>query len=115
MGTPSHSRRRSRENEVVAQLVELRRRADVYLRRDGWVAEDELFFAEQNARVRDAEEYYQQMFRAEASSWNLRDRHGGNARCASSNTSITSSGAKVVIWEHTSHVGDARATAMGAR
>ncbi len=45
------------ENEVVAQLLELRRRADLYLRRDGWVAEDEQFYAEQNARlVRDAEE-----------------------------------------------------------
>ncbi|MEX2031539.1 MAG: erythromycin esterase family protein, partial [Dehalococcoidia bacterium] len=31
------------EDEVVAQLIELRRRADAYLRRDGWVAEDELF------------------------------------------------------------------------
>ena len=40
------------ENEVVAQLVSLRSRADAYLRRDGWVAEDELFFAEQNARRR---------------------------------------------------------------
>ena len=64
------------ENEVVTQLVELRRRADAYLRRDGWIADDEFFFAEQNARlVRDAEEYYQQMYRAEESSWNLRDRH----------------------------------------
>jgi erythromycin esterase-like protein len=64
------------ENEVVAQLIELRRRAEGYLRRDGWVADDEFFFPEQNARlVRDAEEYYQQMYRAEVSSWNLCDRH----------------------------------------
>ena len=48
----------------------------LYLRRDGWVAEDEQFYAEQNARlVRDAEEYYHQMYRAEVSSWNLRDQH----------------------------------------
>ncbi len=40
------------ENEVVTQLIELRRRAEAYLRRDGWIAEDELFFAEQNARRR---------------------------------------------------------------
>jgi erythromycin esterase-like protein len=64
------------ENEVVAQLVALRHRAEAYLRRDGWIAEDELFFAMQNASVvRDAEEYYQQMYRADVSSWNLRDRH----------------------------------------
>ena len=36
------------ENEVVSQLVSLRHRAEAYLRRDGWVAEDELFFAEQS-------------------------------------------------------------------
>ena len=40
------------ENEVVAQLIELRQRADAYLRRDGWIAEDEFFFAEQNAPSR---------------------------------------------------------------
>jgi len=35
-----------------------------------------LFYAEQNARlVQDAEAYYRSMFRAEVSSWNLRDRH----------------------------------------
>jgi erythromycin esterase-like protein len=39
------------ENEVVAALIDLRRKADVYLRRDGWIAQDEFFFAEQNARL----------------------------------------------------------------
>jgi DNA-binding FrmR family transcriptional regulator len=64
------------EDEVVAQLIVLRRRAEAYLRRHGWSAEDELFFAEQNARiVRDADEYSQHMYRADLSSWNLRDRH----------------------------------------
>src|SRR4051812_17358170 len=47
------------EREVVEQLVELRRRAAEYARRDGYVAEDEFFAAEQNARVvRNAEHYY---------------------------------------------------------
>jgi erythromycin esterase-like protein len=46
------------EREVVAELIDLRRRALELLSRDGWLAEDEYFFAEQNARlVRDAEEY----------------------------------------------------------
>jgi erythromycin esterase-like protein len=105
------------ENEVVAQLIELRRRSEGYLRRDGWVAEDELFFAEQNARVvRDAEEYYQQMYRAEVSSWNLRDRHMGATLDALIGHLDQQFGhAKVVVWEHNSHVGDARATGMGAR
>ena len=105
------------ENEVVAQLVSLRSRADAYLRRDGWVAEDDLFFAEQNARVvRDAEEYYQQMYRAEVSSWNLRDRHmAGTLDALVEHLDRRLGRAKVVVWEHNSHVGDARATEMGAR
>jgi erythromycin esterase-like protein len=105
------------ENEVVAQLVELRRRADAYLHRDGWIADDEFFFAEQNARlVRDAEEYYQQMYRAEVSSWNLRDRHmAGTLDALVEHLDAQVPRAKIVVWEHNSHVGDARATEMSAR
>ena len=105
------------ENEVVAQLLELQRRADVYLRRDGWVAADEQFYAEQNARlVCDAEEYYHQMYRAEVSSWNLRDQHmAGTLDALIEHLDRQSGHTKVVVWEHNSHVGDARATAMGLR
>jgi len=105
------------ENEVVTQLVELRRRAEAYLRRDGWIADDEFFFAEQNARlVRNAEEYYQQMYRAEVSSWNLRDRHmAGTLDALVEHLGHQVPRAKIVVWEHNSHVGDARATEMGSR
>src|ERR1700716_1193432 len=44
-------RNKSCRDEVVSQLVELRRRATEYARRDGRGAEDELFYAEQNARL----------------------------------------------------------------
>ncbi|HVF87876.1 MAG TPA: erythromycin esterase family protein, partial [Pyrinomonadaceae bacterium] len=51
------------EEEVLSQLIELRRRAADYANRDGRVAADEFFFAEQNARlVRNAEEYYRSMY-----------------------------------------------------
>jgi erythromycin esterase-like protein len=105
------------ENEVVAQLVDLRRKAELYLRRDGWIAEDDLFFAEQNARVvRNAEEYYQQMYRADVSSWNLRDRHmAGTLDALVHHLDRQLGHTKIVVWEHNSHVGDARATAMGRR
>jgi erythromycin esterase-like protein len=105
------------ENEVVSQLVQLRRRAEAYLRRDGWMAEDEQFYAEQNARlVRDAEEYYHQMYRAEVSSWNLRDQHmSGTLEALTEYLDRRVPNTKVVVWEHNSHVGDARATAMGLR
>ena len=105
------------EAQVVAQLIELRRRATGYLRQDGWVAEDEQFYAEQNAAlVRDAEEYYHQMYRADVSSWNLRDRHMSRTLDALiEHLGRRMPGTKVVVWAHNSHVGDARATAMGAR
>ena len=38
------------EREVVSQLIDLRRRAAEYARRDGRIAADEYFVAEQNAR-----------------------------------------------------------------
>jgi erythromycin esterase-like protein len=63
------------EDSVVAQLMEIRRKAGEFMSRDGKIAADELFFAEQNARlVKNAEQYYRSMFRGQASSWNLRDR-----------------------------------------
>ncbi len=76
----------------------------LYLRRDGWVAEDEQFYAEQNARlVRDAEEYYHQMYRAEVSSWNLRDQHmAGTLDALIEHLDRQSNNTKVVVWEHNS-------------
>jgi len=105
------------EDEVVTQLLELRRRAEGYLRRDGWIAEDEQFYAEQNARlIRDAEEYYHQMYRAEISSWNLRDQHmAATLEGLLDHLDGQSGHTKAVVWEHNSHVGDARATSMGFR
>jgi erythromycin esterase-like protein len=105
------------EDEVVAQLIELRRRAELYLRRDGWIAEDEQLYAEMNAVVvRDAEEYYQQMYRAGVSSWNLRDRHMYQTLDTLSDHLHRQFGqSKIVVWEHNSHVGDARATSMSER
>jgi len=105
------------ENEVVAQLLMLRRKADAYLRRDGRLAEEDQFFAEQNASlVRDAEEYYQQMYRADVSSWNLRDRHmAATLEALLEHLDRFQPRAKIVVWEHNSHLGDARATGMGER
>ncbi|HWQ32090.1 MAG TPA: erythromycin esterase family protein [Blastocatellia bacterium] len=103
------------ENEAVSQLVELRRHAADYASRDGRVAADEFFFAEQNARlVINAEEYYRVMFRSSAESWNLRDRHMAETLDALLRHLSAQIGrpAKVVIWEHNSHLGDARATYM---
>lgn len=103
------------EDEVVNQLRELQRRANEYAQRDGRVAEDEYFYAEQNARlVKNAEEYYRSMFRGRVSSWNVRDRHMAETldRLVA-HFDKQGSRTKVVVWEHNSHLGDARATEMG--
>jgi erythromycin esterase-like protein len=102
---------------VVEQLVELRRRAGDYLRRDGLAAEDEYFFAEQNAAVvANAEEYYRTMFGDHAGSWNLRDRHMADTLDQLlAHLDRHGGTARIVVWEHNSHIGDARATEMGSR
>lgn len=104
------------EHEVVEQLVELQRDAAHYANRDGRMAEDELFYTEQNARlVVDAEAYYRSMFAGRVSSWNLRDRHMAGTLDALSThlTRQLARPARLVVWEHNSHVGDARATELG--
>ncbi len=107
------------ENEAVGQLVELQRRAGELANRDGRVARDEFFFAEQNARLaRNAEAYYRSMFRGRISSWNLRDRHMAetiDALVPHLQGRNGPKGGRLVIWAHNSHLGDARATEMGAQ
>jgi len=104
------------ENEVVAQLTEIQRKAAEFLSRDGQAAADELFFAEQNARlVKNAEQYYRSMFRGRASSWNLRDRHMVETIDALAAHFNGSRQPKAVVWAHNSHLGDASATEMRAR
>ena len=102
------------EHEVVAQLTDLRRHAEDYLRRDGFVAEDAFFYAEQNARlVANAERYYRTMFTGRVASWNLRDRHMAETLDAlMAHLKRRNQPQKVVVWEHNSHLGDARATQM---
>jgi erythromycin esterase-like protein len=97
------------EDAVITQLRDLLRD------RMRWIAQDgEAWFdAEQNARiVRAAECYYRAMYRGGAASWNLRDRHmfGTVQRLMAHNPD-----ARMVIWAHNSHVGNASATAMGWR
>jgi erythromycin esterase-like protein len=105
------------EQEAIQQLLDLQRRAADYSQRDGHIAEDEYFYAEQNARlVQDAEEYYRTMYRGHVSSWNLRDCHMADTLDALiAHLSRYTPRAKVVVWAHNSHLGDARATEMGRR
>ncbi|MDQ3914438.1 MAG: erythromycin esterase family protein [Actinomycetota bacterium] len=105
------------EDEVVDQLVALQRAAGEHAARDGRIAEDEQFFAEQNARLVVAgEQYYREMYRGNVRSWNLRDVHMAETLAAlHGHLGRDGTPPKIVVWEHNSHVGDARATAMGRR
>ena len=106
------------EKQAVEQLVALRRRALDYMRHDGFIAGEEYFCATQNARtILDAERYYREMFQGRVSSWNLRDKHMVETLYALTEhlSNWRSEQAKIVVWAHNSHVGDARATEMGAQ
>lgn len=101
------------EDAVVEVLMELRRRSAAAR----VIATDEHFFAEQNARlVKNAEEYFRTMFRGGAQSWNLRDQHmAGTIEALRERLSEPDRPAKLAVWAHNSHLGDARATQMGQR
>jgi erythromycin esterase-like protein len=82
------------------------------------IAEEDYFYAEQNARtLRSAEEYYRTMFGDHVTSWNLRDRHMVETLEALDAHLSRQRGqpARIVVWAHNSHLGDARATELGSQ
>ena len=97
------------EEEVVRLLSELRAgpaRADG----DG---RDGRFVAEQNALVvKNAETYYRTMVRADSESWNVRDRH--MAETLDRLLEHHGPTSRAIVWEHNTHVGDARFTDMAS-
>lgn len=104
------------EQEVMRQLQAMAVDAEKFIARDGPAAADELFYAEQNARVaQNAEAYYRAMFSGRDESWNLRDTHMADTLDALRRHLSAQRGrpAKIVVWAHNSHIGDARATEMG--
>jgi erythromycin esterase-like protein/predicted phosphoribosyltransferase len=109
---------KSCQDEVISQLVDLRRCSSETAWRDGRGAdEEEAFYAEQNTRlVKDAEEYYRSMFLERVSSWNLREWHMAETlEAVASHLARDGGRGKIVVWAHNSLVGDARVTEMGQR
>lgn len=94
------------EADVIALLVAVRRHAI------GRAAGDDAAFdVVQNAEVAaEAEHYYRAMVRGDRQSWNVRDQHMANTvdRLARH----LGPRSKGLVWEHNTHVGDARATDM---
>jgi len=94
------------ENEVVDLLKEIRGKITQYN-----TDHETVFSTEQNAWVAvHAENYYRAMIKDGASSWNIRDKH----MVATLDRLMKFHGpkAKAIVWEHNTHIGDARATDM---
>lgn len=106
------------EDDVVAQLMELREHSMRYVKEGDEISEDDQFQAEQNAHlVKGAESYYRQMFDNWVNTWNLRDTHMIET-LDDLHQYLSRRGdapAKIAVWEHNSHLGDARATYMHRR
>ncbi len=94
------------EKEVINLLSEIR----------GKIAQynsdyENVFSTEQNALVAvNAEQYYRAMIKGGPQSWNIRDRHMTTTLDRLMN--FYGKDAKVIVWEHNTHIGDARATDM---
>jgi erythromycin esterase-like protein len=104
-------------DEAGRGIVELyESRAVKEARRADSRAEEEFFDAAQNARVvKDAEAYYRWMFRSEELAWNVRERHmAETVEDLAAQLDRRGGRAKIVIWAHNSHSGDARATELRA-
>jgi len=103
---------------VVKLLCELREKALEYAgldRRAGQNgrAREAFFDAEQNALVaKNAERYYRTMVRGGAASWNVRDHH--MFETLERLMELHGPEARAIVWEHNTHIGDARATDMAA-
>lgn len=94
------------EDEVVDLLRQIRQKMPSYNS-----DEEAVMSAEQNAQVVvNAERYYRAMVRASHASWNIRDHHMTDT--LERLMEFYGPESKAIVWEHNTHVGDARATDM---
>jgi erythromycin esterase-like protein len=94
------------ENEVIHLLKEIQRKLPTYN-----TDHENVFNAEQNALVTvNAEKYYRAMIKGGPHSWNVRDRHMADTLARL--LTFHGENSKVIVWEHNTHIGDARATDM---
>jgi len=92
--------------EVLALLKEIRLKAQFL---DG--DREAGFNTEQNALIAvNAEKYYRSMIGFDNESWNVRDRH--MMETLERLMKFHGKKAKGIVWEHNTHIGDARATGM---
>jgi erythromycin esterase-like protein len=94
--------------QVISMLKEIRMRAQ-YLDGDREAG----FNTEQNALIAvNAEKYYRSMIGFNSDSWNIRDMH--MMETLERLMRFHGNEGKGIVWEHNTHIGDARATDMAA-
>jgi erythromycin esterase-like protein len=99
-------------NAVREQFEQVRRITSIQRNSADPAVADAAFDAEQNARVvMNAEQYYRAMYNWGVNTWNLRDRHMADTLDALAERLRERDGyARILVWAHNSHLGDARAT-----
>lgn len=94
------------EQEVIDMLLEISRKIPLYNSDP-----EAVLSTEQNAHIAvNAERYYRAMVHSGPDSWNIRDTHMADTLERLMN--FHGSEAKAIVWEHNTHIGDARATDM---
>lgn len=94
------------EKEVVDLLSKIRKNMPVYN-----TDKEAVMSVGQNAQViLNAERYYRKMIKAGPDSWNIRDLH--MTQTLDTLMDFHGPSAKGIIWEHNTHIGDARTTDM---
>lgn len=94
------------KDKVLDLLKQVRKRAQFF---DG--DREAGFSTEQNALIAvNAENYYRSMMTFDNESWNVRDRH--MMETLDRLLEFHGKDAKAIVWEHNTHIGDARATNM---
>lgn len=96
------------EKEIIDMLTEIRKNVPNY-NSDA----ENVLSTEQNAFIaRNAEKYYRAMIKRGSASWNIRDEH--MVSTIERLMKFHGKDAKVIVWEHNTHIGDARATDMAS-
>lgn len=96
------------EKDVLHLLTEIRSKVETY-NSDA----ENVMSTEQNAYVaRNAEKYYRAMIKRGSASWNIRDQH--MVSTLERLMDYHGKEAKTIVWEHNTHIGDARATGMAS-
>ncbi|WP_313236178.1 erythromycin esterase family protein [Sporosarcina ureae] len=92
--------------EVTSLLESIRTNEERYPRAN----EQDLNLTMNALVAKNAEAYYRAMLRDDALSWNIRDTHMAEAIKELQN--YYGKDAKIIVWEHNTHIGDASATSM---